>query len=41
MSETKVNELLQGAQDDGILSPESYQTLHIVDLGQQIQQGIG
>ena len=38
---TTVNELLQGAQDDGILSPASYQTLHVVDLGQQIQQGMG
>lgn len=41
MSSTKVNTLLQGAQQDGILSPESYQTLHVVDLGQQIQQGMG
>jgi len=41
MSDTKVNELLQGAKDDGTLSPESYQTLHVVDLGQQIQQGLG
>ena len=41
MSNTKVNELLQGAADEGVLSPESYQTLHVVDLGQQIQQGLG
>lgn len=41
MSKTSVNQLLQDAADEGILSPESYQTLHVVDLGAQIQQALG
>jgi hypothetical protein len=36
-----VGELFQAAQEDGVLSPESLQTLTVVDLGAQIQAGLG
>jgi len=36
-----VNALFKSAQADGVLSPASLQTLTIVDLGAQIQQGLG
>ncbi|MBI5544207.1 MAG: hypothetical protein HY901_09985 [Deltaproteobacteria bacterium] len=36
-----VNELFQSAQAEGVLSPESLQTLTSVDLGAQIQAGLG
>ena len=36
-----VNDLFQAAHSEGILSPESLQTLTSVDLGAQIQAGLG
>ncbi len=42
MSESvNVNELLKGAQADGILSGSSYQTLTVTDLGHQNTQALG
>jgi hypothetical protein len=42
MSESKnLNELFEEAQDEGILSPESAQTLMVHDIGAQIQAGLG
>jgi hypothetical protein len=40
-SNTAVDQLFQGAQSDGILSPESAQVLAVGDLGAQIQAGLG
>jgi hypothetical protein len=39
--ERKVNELFQAAHAEGVLSPASLQTLTAVDLGAQIQAGLG
>lgn len=36
-----VSELFEAAHQDGVLSPESLQTLTAVDLGAQIQAGLG
>ncbi len=36
-----VNDLFAQAKDEGVLSPESLQTLTAVDLGAQIQAGLG
>lgn len=36
-----VNQLFQAAHDEGVLSPASLQTLTAVDLGAQIQAGLG
>jgi len=36
-----VNELLQGAVEDGLLSGSSHRTLTVVDLGQQINAALG
>lgn len=36
-----VSELLEAAHQEGVLSPESLQTLTAVDLGAQIQAGLG
>jgi len=42
MSESKnINELLEEAQDEGMLSPESAQALMVHDIGAQIQAGLG
>ena len=40
-SEPNVNDLFQAAHAEGLLSPESLQTLTAVDLGAQIQAGLG
>lgn len=40
-STVNVNELLNGAKDDGMLSPGSHKTLMMVDLGQQINAAMG
>jgi hypothetical protein len=40
-STVNVNELLKGAQADGMLSPSSHKTLTVVDLGQQINAAMG
>lgn len=37
----EVNELLEEAHAEGVLSPASLQTLTVVDLGAQIQAGLG
>lgn len=36
-----ITDLFQNAQQDGILSPQSFQTLQVLDLGEQIQAGLG
>jgi len=38
---TNVKELIIGAQDEGLISPESGQILNIPDLGSQIQDALG
>jgi hypothetical protein len=40
-SSKNVGELLQSAHDEGLLSTVAYQTLNVVDIGQQIQAGLG
>lgn len=40
-SKSNVGQLFQSAQSEGILSPESAQVLTVVDLGAQIQAGLG
>ena len=40
-NENKLNELFQAAHAEGVLSPTSLQTLTAVDLGAQIQAGLG
>jgi len=36
-----VERLFQSAEDDGVLSPAAMAALHVMDLGAQIQQGLG
>ena len=36
-----VSQLFQNAADDGVLSPASMTALSAIDLGQQIQAGLG
>lgn len=40
-TKVNINSLFQTAQDDGILSPQSFQALTVVDIGAQIQAGLG
>jgi len=38
---SNLNGLFQNAMEDGILSPQSFQALTVVDIGRQIQAGLG
>jgi hypothetical protein len=40
-SSTKIEDLFRGAFDDGVLSRRSLQALEVVDVGAQIQAGLG
>lgn len=41
MSTPNLNELFQSAHSEGILSSASFQTLNVIDIGAQIQAGLG
>ncbi|WP_448573998.1 hypothetical protein [Trichothermofontia sp.] len=41
MSTPNLNDLFQSAQDEGLLSNTSFQALNVIDIGAQIQAGLG
>lgn len=41
MSKQNINNLFQNAQDDENLSPDAMKAITVVDLGAQIQAGLG